>query len=145
MTIKEKYQAVKDHVGRKKQIYIYIGGGAAIAGITVVIMRSIASQHISPVIHGTASSVDHGTGASVAIQNTISGKNNVLNSVSYISANRTGPPSWVVRCLENNLVETSQHAMALAMNIPESDLSRHLNGILEHVNGYHFERICMAA
>jgi hypothetical protein len=68
-----------------------------------------------------------------------------LNNVSFISANRQGPPSWVVRCLENNMICTSQQAMAQAMDLSSSELSKHLNGVLDTVQGYHFERVCMAA
>ena len=72
-------------------------------------------------------------------------KDTTLNMVSYISADRQGPPSWVVRCLETGDVFTSQRAAALAMNLAQDHLSNHLNGTRDNVNGYHFERICMAA
>jgi hypothetical protein len=68
-----------------------------------------------------------------------------LNNVSYISANRPGPPSWVVRCLETDMLFTSQKKAALEMDITPSNISRHLNGLQETAEGYHFERICMDA
>lgn len=74
-------------------------------------MRDVVLQRISP---GVA-----GTGESAVSQNIVTGKNNVLNNVSYISADRKGPPSWVVRCKETDQIFT--------------------------VRDFTFERICMAA
>ena len=111
-------------------------------------LRSNASQRISLGIPETASRGIPVTGENVAINkasNILIGKSNVLNNVSYISANRQGPPSWVVRCIETGKIFTSQHLTALEMDLPENELSRHLNGALDHVRGFTFERICMAA
>lgn len=65
--------------------------------------------------------------------------------VSVISADRSGPPSWVVRCKETGDVFSSQKSAALVMDLSQSELSKHLNGMMDHVRGYHFDRICMAA
>ena len=128
-------EKIKNHLKDYKERYI-IGGICLVtgAGITVLIMRGVASQHIS---RGSAVTATRGIA--------VSGKNVVMNNVSYISSNRKGAPSWVVRCLETDQVFTSQRAAALGMDLVESELSKHLNGVRDHVNGYHFERICMAA
>lgn len=42
-------------------------------------------------------------------------------------------------------VFTSQNAAAEAMDITKSNISRHLNGLQEDAQGFHFERICLAA
>jgi hypothetical protein len=90
-----------------------------------------------PIGHGYAVTAKRGIA--------VLGKKVVMNNVSYISANRQGPPSWVVRCKETGEIFSSQHAASLMMNITASKLSKHLNGELPHAHGWHFERICMAA
>jgi hypothetical protein len=146
--MKQRLEKVKTHVKAHKVIYTSIGVGIVVAGFTYLITRDIDSRHISRGIPVTASRGIPVTGESVGINNvsqSLIGSNTVLNSVSYFAANRQGPPSWVVRCLENDMVCTSQHAIALAMDLPESEISRHLNGSIDNVRGFHFERICMAA
>lgn len=125
-------EKVKKHFNRNKDRYLI--GGIAFAGITGVIVGGVASQHIS---RGIAVTAKRG----IAVQ----GKSVVMNNVSYISANRKGSPSWVVRCIETGLVYTSQRAAAIAMDLSESDVSQHLNGRKPHAQGYTFEQICMAA
>jgi hypothetical protein len=129
-----KFQQVKKHFCENKKTYLAGVGGAAFASITCIVMRGVASQSISPGISGTAS-----RGISVT------GKKIAMTNVSLISANRQGPPSWVIRCLETGNIFTSQHAAAIEMGLPESELSKHLNGFMDHVRGNTFERICIAA
>jgi hypothetical protein len=71
--------------------------------------------------------------------------NNVMNNVSYFAANRPGPPSWVIRCLETNELFMSQAQAAFEMELLPCEISNHLNGLRDDVRGFHFERICMAA
>ena len=132
--MKERIRKIKEHIEDNMEIYISGGMTIILAGITVLIVRDVKSQYISPGIAGTAS-------RGIAV----TGKSVVMNNVSFISSNRQGPPSWVVRCLETGAIFASQHAASIAMNLVESDLSQQLNGHKEHVGGYHFERICMAA
>jgi hypothetical protein len=125
--------SVKEHFKKNKDVYISCGIGL-VAGFTCAIVRDVISQRISRGISVTAS-----RGISVA------GKSVVMNNVSYISANRQGAPSWVVRSLDTGEIFTSQRAAAIAMGLPESEVSKHLNGIMDDVRGYTFERLCMAA
>jgi hypothetical protein len=140
----ESIRKIKQHFERNQQAYFF-GGGVVFAGITSLIVRDTVSQCISRGIPVAAQGGIPVLGESNAIQNVVTGKHNVLNSVSYISANRQGPPSWVVRCLDTGDVFTSQKIAAAEMGLPANELSRHLNGILDNVRGYHFERICLAA
>jgi hypothetical protein len=126
--------SIKAHVGRHKTIYCSVGTGIIVAGITYTITRGVASQSISGGISVTAK-----RGISVL------GKKVVMNNVSYISANRQGSPSWVVRCLETGEIFTSQLSAARELDIPASEISKHLNGLMDHVRGYHLERVCLAA
>jgi len=128
------FDYAREHIKRNKEVYICIGVGLTSAGITYLIMRSAATQHISSSVTGTAGSSVTGTG-----------KNVVISNVSFISSDRKGPPSWVVRCKETGNIFTSQRTAALAMGIDESNLSKHLNGLQPTAENYHFERICMAA
>jgi hypothetical protein len=125
---------IKQHFKKHKTIYIAGGSSIFFAGITYLIMRDVKTPDISRELLATADRellVIRQTGA--------------VNNVSYISANRQGPPSWVIRCVETNEIFTSQREAAAVMNLPASDISRHLNGLKDHVNGNTFERICMAA
>lgn len=131
--MRNQITAVKQHIQDHKTVYISVGG-VVFAGITCVIMRDVVSQPISSIVNGTAGSIVNGTRNKV-----------VMNNVSFISANRQGAPSWVIRCKETGNIFTSQRSAASAMEINESYISRHLNGLQEHANNYHFERICMAA
>jgi len=134
-------EKIKTHLRENKERYIL---GGVFAGITCLMMRDAYSR-IGSGISGAAGSGISGAGKSANIQNVVTGKNNTLNSVSYISANRQGPPSWAVRCIESNLIWPSQHQAAVGEGVNESYLSQHLNEKLESANGKHFERLFMVA
>ena len=120
---------IKAHFKEHKNVYMAC---VVTAGITALIVRDIIPRHIS---HDTIVT---------AGRDTIVTRANVVNNISYVFNNRQGPPSWVVRCLETGMEYSSQRAAALAMGLPASRLSQHLNGFTDHVGGYHFERICLA-
>ena len=128
-----KTQKIKTHVQNHREAYI-AGIVGVVAGITWTLMRS-----------GSGSTILRDTIVKAQRDTIVLGKNATLNQVSYFDSLRQGPPSWVVRCLETGNVFTSQRAAAMAMELPETRLSQHLNGVTDHVGGYHFERICMAA
>jgi hypothetical protein len=125
---------IKKHIKKHKTIYACVATGIGVATFTTLIMRDVNSQH-------------SGRAIGVTTQRTIGvlGKHVAINNVSYISSNRKGPPSWVIRCKETGLIFASQSKAALEMNLPKDHISNHLNGIRDNVNGYTFERICMAA
>ena len=129
---------IRKHLRKHKEAYIVGGVGLGLAYFTWYIMRD-HSRLISSSVTGTAGHSVTVTGKSVEF------KNNTLNMVSYISAERSGPPSWVVRCIETGQVYTSQRAAALSMEISETNISKHLNGLQETAQGFTFERLCMAA
>jgi hypothetical protein len=123
-------QKVKQHFKDYQGVYAIV----VTAGITYLIMRQNSKLSIR------GATIAPAKGATIVL-----GQNNTLSNVSYISSNRQGPPSWVVRCLETDAIFASQKSAAEAMGINAGVLSSHLNGFRDHVNGYHFERICMAA
>ena len=126
-------EELKNHFEKNKVAYI-TGGICAAMGLTYLITRGAVVPHIDREVSVIAK---HG----IAVQ----GKNVVMRNISYISSHRQGPPSWVVRCKETGEIFTSQNAAAAAMGISASNLSQHLNGVQEAVNGHTFERICLAA
>lgn len=126
-------KTIKDHIHNHLVLYS-IGGAIVVAGITTCVVRGVASQSDSRDIVVTANR---------AIG--VVGKKVVMRNVSYISSDRQGPPSWVVRCKETGEIFTSQRSAAMSMGLSDSHISQHLNGVREHVNGNTFERICMAA
>jgi hypothetical protein len=126
---------VTTHVEQHKVAYS-ITAGIVIAGFTMLIMRSIASsQRIDRGISVVAE-----RGISVLADRSV-----VTNNVSIISSRRQGPPSWVVRCKETGNIFTSQLNAANEMNLPTNEISKHLNGRMDQVRGYTFERICLSA
>lgn len=133
--IKDKFQSVKSHIREHKVVYCSVGSSIIVAGITVLIMRGVASQHIDRGISVVAE-----RGISVFADRSV-----VTNNVSLISSRRQGAPSWVVRCIETGQTFMSQLAAAEGMNLPASEISKHLNGVMDNVRGFTFERICMAA
>lgn len=113
-------------VENKKEWAIRAGIAVGAAGVTILALRA-----------GNSLAVDNGIG--------VIAKRVVMHNVNYIAANRQGPPSWVVRCLETGSIFTSQNAAATEMGLSAAHLSQHLNGLRDHVSGNHFERICLAA
>lgn len=132
--IVEEVKKAKEHFRKNKKFYIRAACGIGVAGITWAITRGVASQPISRDVIVTA-----GRDAIV------SRKKIVMDNVSFISADRQGPPSWVVRCKETGDIFTSQNAAAADLGITKSNISRHLNGLQENAQGFHLERICLAA
>lgn len=141
----EAESKIKTHLRKHKTFYACGATGAVVAGISFLVMRDRNSHCISRGITVTAQRGTSVLEESNAIQNVIVGNDNTLNAVSFISANRQGPPSWVVRCKETGEIFTSQNAAANVMELPKSEISKHLNGVMDGVRGYHFERICMVA
>lgn len=151
--MKQQIVKMKIHVRKNKKVYIAVGATfvVTVAGITVIIMRSHSDSSIGRGISVTAKrgpAVPGETSVNALEVNRgglVLGNSYALNNVSFISSNRSGPPSWVIRCLETGKIFSSQNSCANEMELTSSELSKHLNGIMENVNGYHFERICMAA
>lgn len=149
---------IKEHYKKYKTLYLCTATGVVIAGFTYLIMRGRyeglgnagpygpktidTSVTMRPIRDSKCISRAIGVTAGRDIVVT---KKSILNNVSYISSNRKGAPSWVIRCVETGIIFTSQHSAALSMELSESHISAHLNGIRDNVNGYTFERICMAA
>lgn len=144
----EHVEKIKSHFKKNEIVYKSVGASICVAAFTSVIMRDISTPSISRGIPVTASRGIPVTGKSFVTNNvshSVFGKSQVLNTVSYISADRKGAPSWVVRCIETGTIFNSQREAAASMGLSASEISRHLKGTIDHVRGFTFERICMAA
>ena len=163
---------IKGHFKREKKTYITIAvTTVVVAGITTAIVKTHSNSSISRGIAVTAQRVHDIPGDTsvnalevsrggevlgnsyTALNGDIKlkdvttitvrdGSNNVFN---LYEAMRQGPPSWIVRCKETGVIFMSQSEAAQKMGLAANELSQHLNGIREHVEGYTFERIAMAA
>ena len=136
---------IKEHIKRHKTLYISIGCVALGIGIAVLAGRIVKNHQIGVELLDAAGVelLDAGktVGSSVYV-----GKNaGNLAVLNYIDQRRPGSPSWVVRCLETGAIFSSQRKAAEGLGLSQADLSRHLNGLKDHVNNLHFERLCMAA
>jgi hypothetical protein len=143
VTFDKAFEGITNHVKRHKVAYSF-GAGIAVAGFTCLIMRGVYSQHIG----GTIGTPAQGTIGTLGVSDVSIRPLSFFsrqNVVTVIEANRKGPPSWVVRCKETSDIFMSQKAAAIEMGLAHDHLSNHLNGLRDNVNGFTFERICMAA
>jgi hypothetical protein len=131
----EEIKSLKEHFQKHKRRYLEAAGALGVAGFTCLIMRGVASQHI-----GCGISVSADRGISVIADRSV-----VRDNIFLISSRRQGAPSWVVRCLETGGIFPSQLSVAKEMGLSSSEISKHLNGVMDDVRGFHFERIAMAA
>ena len=125
-----KYQEISAHIEKNKNVYISAVASSAITAAVLLMLKQSSTS--SPI------NVDAGRDAIVA------GRDVVMENVKMISADRQGPPSWVIRNKMTNHVEKSQRRMALHDGVSQSTLSRHLNGLRDHANGMEYERLCLA-
>jgi hypothetical protein len=120
------FERIKQHVEKHKVAYS-VGGVVVIAATSFVVGRYVGMRF--------------GPNAWLNAKKIVI-KENVFLIHTY--ERWTGPPSWMVRCVETGRVFTSQRAAAHEMGISQGVLTSHLNGRAEHVGGYHFVRVAMA-
>lgn len=142
---------IRDHIRKYKWVYI-TSGVILLAGSTWLIMRSTNTKLVLML------SAKDSIGDTLAVQKTplethgsYIFKNSIANfgemnnsTVSVIERTGRGHPGYLTRCLETNTLFKSQRAAADALNLNPAQLSDHINGLREHVNGYHFERLYLA-
>ena len=131
---------MKDHFKRNKENYVRLLIAIGVASFTYSIMKRMTIP-ISSCATGTASLCDTETGGRALVDV----QNSTLNNVSIFSSHRQGSPSWIVKCFETGETFRSQREAAKAMDIKEYNISKHLNGLQENAEGYHFSRIAIAA
>lgn len=140
-------ETIKKHFAEHKEVYVGIGIGLTLAGITWVIVRGRNTS-----VHGALGSDLHGGsegfGRSVVENTTRSlsfGFNNhttsINNAVTTIHKGSRGPSGFVTRCVETGELFETQDAAARAFDISKSVLSSHLNKGTPLKEGLHFERL----
>lgn len=133
----QSIEKIKTHVRDHKVFYTSLGSGVVFAGITYVIMRSIAAQ-------GGASE-DNAQGGLINTASLIFKSTQTVNVVTVLDREGRGHPGYPVRNLETKRVFLSQKDAAEAFKIPEGLLSGHINGKFPDVDGLHFERVNLMA
>lgn len=117
-----KYTEVKDHVERNRVVYY------PMVLIGTVVVTAIVTRRVST--------------RPIFLAKKIEIKDSVLLIKTY--ERQQGPPSWVIRCLENDRIYHSQEHASRALNLSKGHLSMHLNNARpQGVGGYHFERVAI--
>ena len=125
ITVNKTFKKISDHVKQHKIAYS-IGTIIVISGVAYYVGTRVGpSRTLSPSI--------------------TFGINSKLDQRVITLVDRSGPPSWKVFCVETGEELNSQRAMARAHGILEQELSMHLNGLLNEVNGKHYVRRGLAA
>lgn len=134
--LKEKYEAVKEHVTFYKAYYISGAGGVLLGGFAVF-TYSIMRGHYAD---GRGLS-GNSTEFNVRPLSFLSKQNVNTKIVNVVEREGRGHPGYIVRCKETGDIFQAQYLAAEAFNIPKSVLAGHLNGKFDDVDGLHFERI----
>lgn len=138
---------LKTHIHEHRDVYIGVGIGLTIAGITWTIVRGKSTDLVA----GSVPDLVAGTGDSArsVVDNTTRsfsfGFNNhttsINNAVTTIHTGTRGNPGFVTRCIETGELFETQDAAARAFGIPAEFLSKHLNYGRPLKEGLHFERL----
>ena len=137
---------VKEHIRKHKELYIGVGIGCVLAGITCIIVRDNLSGK-DRIIGHTGSGKDRiigHTGSRFSAGRDLHVDASINKTVKVLEREGRGHPGYLVKHIETGLVYASQRAAAEALDISKDALSNHLNGRTEHVLGNHFERLIMA-
>jgi hypothetical protein len=126
------FNKVKAHIGRHQVAYS-MGTVVVIAGITCFIMRRNIAQ-------GGMSGAD-AQGGSANTASFIFRNKQTIKVTNVLARDGRGHPGWPVQNLETKKIFFSQKQAAEAFNIPEGNLSGHLQGKFPDVDGLHFERV----
>lgn len=161
-------ETIKKHFAEHKEVYIGIGIGLTLAGITWVIVRGRNTS-----VHGALGSDLHGgsedsltkvrEAAALGVKAPdalgVFGSHGNVNSRAFnffstqkISADTTvnlytghrGHPGFVTRCVETNEVFSSMQNAAHAFDIPYGIFCSRLKNGLAEIDGLHFERLNLA-
>ena len=129
---------IKEHFKENYKYYLAGAGGAALAGITVIIMRESRT-----VLQGGADRPETESTGSFIFSNRFALKTQFNNNTitTTISKESRGHPGYITKCIDTNEFFETQGAAARAFDIPESLLSAHINGRVKDVDGHMFERV----
>jgi hypothetical protein len=115
---------IKTHVNKHKEAYV-VGGVCLFVGVTTgYVFRNSTVK----------ATIDN---RQILSWKPINTSTNIITS--YL--NVRGYVAKAVRCLENDLEYSSQIEGAEAVGATASNFSKHMNGRLPHINGFHFEYV----
>jgi len=155
-----KIERIKRHFKERKDLYVGIGIGIGITGITCLIMRgryasvprvldtAEKSVFVRPLRDNIAQRGMGEGNAQRGLTNTVSfifKSPQTMKITTVLDREGRGHPGWPVRNLETKRVDLSQKAAADFFGINEGILSGHLKGKFEDANGLHFERVNLQA
>lgn len=130
---------VKKHLSAHKELYLGLCVGLTIAGITYLIMRdpeSILPSGIDAELPSGSVAPDQAQTGFFIFADTING-----DIATTVYNGTRGHPGFITRCIETGELFLTQSSAARSVGSSNSIMSTHLNGKLEDVNGYHFERV----
>lgn len=133
----ERIEKVKKHLKKHKVGYSCGVTVVIAAGITCIIMKSVKSS-LDAGAYGSETTTLRSSFFSLY------SKESGNNIVTTIHSGDRGHPGFRVKHLGLDIDFDTQGAAARAFHIPESILSKHLNGKLDDAYGEKFERILAA-
>lgn len=110
--------------------------GVVFTGVTLLVTKRVVTPRFMLV-----------EGANAVIHKAVLKDNSALYKVFniYNIGFKNKGPSWIVKCVETGRVFASQKHAAKVMGLSKDHISNHLNGLRDHVSGYHFVRLGIAA
>jgi hypothetical protein len=130
--VSERTEKIKQHFKDNKEIYV-IGSIFTCAGFTWYIMRD---RHAA-LLRGADGLKTADASVTVRPLSFFS----PTEIVTTIHTGNRGHSGFRTRNIEHNIVFDTQADAARAFNISPANLSSHLNGKFEDVDGLHFERV----
>lgn len=134
----ERIEKVKTHIKEHKEAYITGSVCLGLAGITMLYMRD---RHAA-LLRGADGLKTADASVTVRPLSFFSNQKNEI--VSTIHTGGRGHSGFMTRNIEHNVAFQTQGEAAKAFNISPANLSSHLNGKFDDVEGLHFERILAA-
>lgn len=151
---------IKKHIKENKKFYVGLGTGLGVAVITTLIMRSNivrGTMGVDGLRGGPINTASYGRYETLANSGVYGSKtadtsitmrpisflSKQNNTVNVVPRDGRGHPGYIIRDIDSDDLFYSQRETALAKDISENLLSKHLNGKLDNVNGLHFERVSL--
>jgi len=126
-------ERLKMHVRKHKREYIAGIGGAALATITCVIMKDRIETLLLSRVYGLKTAEISATNRSFFSFNS--------QQSNIVIRQEIGRPPYLIHDLTTDLYYGSQRMAAKALDVSETTMSRHLNGLRDHVSGHVLERV----
>lgn len=114
----ERIEDVKKHIKKNKKVYIAAGIGVVVGGAGVFLATQGGPKNVVQQLNFWSPS-----------------------NITQIIIPNNGNSGNVLQDLENGVIYPSQNAAVRALNLDKANLSRHLNGKNEHVNGHVFKKL----